>query len=330
MIIFLYGDDLFRSGQKLLQIKEKFLLTNLAGAGLSVFDYGSVNNAAHSAGGGRGTTPLDVLAMPNLLNPKRLVIVKNLISEATKEEQKIILKYLKENAAIAKDDDLVVVFFENNLPKKNSTLFKFLEKNAKSQNFEKMSAAKINQWVLKKIKELDLQASITSSSLEKLVAYSGGDTRVLNSEIQKLVNFADGDMIDDEAVDTLVSANINIKIFYTIDALGNKNKKQAAELLHEHLKKGDDPFYIFSMFVYQFRNLLKVSDLKENSGSGEYEIARAAGIHPFVVKKSLTQIRNFSLERLKNIYQQLAETDTKIKTGKIDIRLALDKFIVEL
>ena len=194
---------------------------------------------------------------------------------------------------------------------------------------------KINQWVLKRLKELDPRASIANSALEKLVAFSGGDTHTLNSEIQKLINFADGKIIKDEDIEKLVTANISIKIFDTIDALGANKKKEAAKLFHEHLKRGEDPFYLFSMFVYQFRNLLKAADLKENSGSDEYEIARVTGLHPFVVKKSLSQIRNFSLagqalDRLKIIYQQLAELDTKIKTGKIDIRLALDKFIVEL
>jgi len=321
MIIFLYGEDSFRSHQKLLEIKEKFLTYDSAGSGLSVFDYPD-NDSKNNF--------LDALGTPNLLNPKRLVVAKNLIFAGTETEQKEILEYLEKNGSLAGDNDLVVVFFENNLSKKTNALFKFLDKNAKTQNFEKLSGAKLESWMLKRIKELNANASISKSALEKLIAFSGGNTHVLNSEIQKLVNFSDGKIIKDEDVEKLVNANINIKIFDTIDALGSNNKKEAARLLHEHLKKGEDPFYIFSMFVYQFRNLLKVADLKENSGSGEYEIAKTAGLHPFVVKKSLAQIRNFTLDKLKNIYQELSELDTKIKTGKIDIRLALDKFIVEL
>ena len=42
------------------------------------------------------------------------------------------------------------------------------------------------------------------------------------------------------------------------------------------------------------------------------------------------QLQNFSLERLKKIYQKLSVLDEAAKTGKIDIKLALDKFIVEL
>ncbi|HEX7586158.1 MAG TPA: DNA polymerase III subunit delta [Patescibacteria group bacterium] len=331
MLIFLYGEDSFRSSQKLLQIKEKFLATDLASAGLSVFDYDPTSTREDSSTrGGRRAKLLDILGMSNLLNPKRLVIIKNLISSAGELEREEVLNYFKKNTSVAEDVNLVVVFFENSLPKKNSAVFKFLDKNAKSQNFEKMSALKINQWVLRRFKELDPEASIANSALEKLVVFSGGDMYILNSEIQKLINFANGVRISDVDVETLVNSNINIKIFDTIDALGNNNKKQASRLLHEHLKKGEDPFYLFSMFIYQFRNLLKVADLKENNGISEYEISKIAGIHPFVVKKSLAQIRNFSLKRLKNIYQQLAELDTKIKTGKIDIRLALDKFLIEL
>jgi DNA polymerase-3 subunit delta len=137
-------------------------------------------------------------------------------------------------------------------------------------------------------------------------------------------------MIEEQDIDDLVSSKISIGIFDTIDALGNNNKKEAARLLHEHLKQGENPFYIFSMFVYQFRNLLKVADLKEKGMLNDYEISKNSGLHPFVVKKSLGQLRNLTFSKLKNIYKNLSELDTKIKTGKIDIQLALDKFLIEL
>jgi DNA polymerase III subunit delta len=321
MIFFLYGEDDFRSRHKLLQIRDKFLTVDPTGSGLSIFDFEEGNFKIK---------PLDVLGMPNLLNPKRLVIIKNLISNAGELEREEILNYLKKNSEVAEDTDLVVVFFENNLPRKNNALVKFLEKNSKSQNFEKLSRIKLGQWILKRIKEIEPEAPISNSALEKLAAYSGGDTEALNSEIQKLVNFCAGKIIEDEDVEKLVSSNLNISIFETIDALGNNNKKQAAGLLHEHLKRGEDPFYLFSMFVYQFRNLLKVADLKERGMSNDYEISKNSGLHPFVVKKSLAQLSNFTLDKLRNIYQKLSELDTKIKTGKIDIQLALDKFLVEL
>jgi DNA polymerase III subunit delta len=137
-------------------------------------------------------------------------------------------------------------------------------------------------------------------------------------------------MITEKDVDQLVNASLDSNIFTTIDAIGANNKKEALFMLHNHIKKGDDPFYIFSMFLYQFRNLLKIADLRESGISSEYEISKITKMHPFVIRKSLGQIRNFTFEKLKNIYQKLGEMDTQIKTGKIDIKLALDKFVAEL
>jgi len=84
------------------------------------------------------------------------------------------------------------------------------------------------------------------------------------------------------------------------------------------------------MFVYQFRNLLKIAALQEQFGNDEYSIARESKLHPYVVKKGLNQTRNFSLTQLKKLYTELSKLDTQIKTGQIDIKVALGKFVVEL
>lgn len=321
-MLFLYGDDSFRSSQKLLEIKNKFLLTDSVGSGLSVFNYG--NNTGKQK-------LLDVLSMPNLLAPKRLVIVRDMILSATEFEKDELIEYFKKHEKQTQEDkDLVIIFWEDGQPKKNGKLYKLLDKVAKSQNFEKLAGIKLNQWIVQRVKEFDASSGISKGALEKLILYVGSDTNSLDKEIQKLVNFASGRIIAEEDVNVLVRSNVDTNIFNTIDALASNNKKQAIGLLQEHLKKGDDPFYIFSMFVYQFRNLLKVADFKDQYQGNDYAIAKASGLHPFVVKKSLAQLRNFSLPKLKDIYQRLSELDTQIKTGRIDIKVALDKFIVEL
>jgi len=322
MIIFLFGEDSFRSSQKLLEIKNKFLLTDSIGSGLSVFNYG--NNTSKRK-------LLDVINTPNLLAPKRLVIARDMILSATDIEKDELVEYFKKNEKRIQDDqDVVIIFWEDGQPKKNGKVYKLLEKSAKSQNFEKLTGIKLNQWILQRIKEIDPNSGLAKSALEKLILYVGSDTNSLDKEIQKLVSFADGKIIQEADVELLVRSNVDTNIFNTIDALASNNKKLAIKLVQEHLKKGEDPFYIFSMFVYQFRNLLKVADLQDQYRGNDYAIAKASGLHPFVVKKSLGQLRNFPLAKLKEIYLQLSEFDTQIKTGRIDIRVAMDKFIVEL
>lgn len=321
MILFLYGEDSFRSSQKMKELKDRFLATDLSASGLSVFDY--EENCKQRL--------IDVLSTPNLLAPKRLVIVKNMLSSGSDSEKDEALAFLAQHEKqLQEDKDLIAVFWEKGQPKKNGKLYKALEKIAKTQNFESLSGLKLAQWAVKRIKETDPKSGISKSALEKLILYAGKDLAALDAEIRKLVDFASGRIIKEEDVERLVKADMDVNIFNTIDALANNNKKEAVRLLQDHLKKGEDLFYIFSMFVYQFRNLLKVADLVEQFHGNDFQIAKASGLHPFVVKKSLAQLRNFSLDRLKDIYRKLQDYDTRIKTGKIDIKLALDKFIVEL
>lgn len=322
MLIFLYGEDFFRSGEKAAEIKKKFLEKDPAGSGLSFFDFSDLKTEMDRVSG--------ALATNNLLAPKRLVVVKNIILEGAEGARENMLAFLKNQKWLADDKDTVAVFWEAGKMKKSDLLYKYLLKNSKNQEFEKLAGIKLNQWVLHRIKKISESASISRPALEKLLAFVGEDMHFLNNEIEKLIAYAGGKMITEDNVELLVRANLGSNIFNTIDAIGANNKKEALGLLHRHLEKGDDPFYLLSMFVYQFRNLLKVADLKKQFGADEYALARESKMHPFVVRKSLAQIRNFSWEKLKNIYQKLGELDTQVKTGKVEIKMGLDKFIVEL
>ena len=322
-MIFLYGDDIFRSRRKLLEIKQKYAKSDKSGSGLSVFDCEEEKSA--------GEKIINVMNTGNLLAPKRLLIVKNGLTFLSDEEQDKILNYLEKNKKnVENDKNTVAIFWEGGMPKKNNKLFKFLDKNSKKQNFEKLTGIKLAQWALKILKEINPLAKISKSALDKLTAYCAENNFLLFHEMQKLANYAENEMINEAEVELLVKANLGGNIFRTIDALGTGDKKEALKLLHNHLEKGDDPFYLLAMFSHQFRNMLKVADLKENENMNEYEISKTAKLHPFVVKKSLAQIRNFPLAHLKEIYRRLSELDLKVKTGKIDIKLALDKFIAEL
>lgn len=324
MIIFLYGLDDFRSSERLKEIKEKFIRSDSAGAGLSIFDLSEKPNA----------DIIGAFGSLGLFSQKRLVIVKNLITSGTKEKQDEVQKYLLEdNKGMSASEDLVVVFWEEGLPRKNNSLFKFFdskEEKIKKQDFEKLNDKKLEQWILKKITEREKEAKIYRGALEKLILFTGSDTRILDNEIKKLVDFCSAGTIEEDMVENLVKSSLDGNIFATIDAMADNNKEKSLALLQNHLEKGEDPFYLFSMLVYQFRNLLKVAGFREKNIANEYEIAKSAKLHPFVVRKSLAQLRNFPLAKLKLIYAMLADLDQKIKTGKVDIKLALQKFIVEL
>ena len=67
-----------------------------------------------------------------------------------------------------------------------------------------------------------------------------------------------------------------------------------------------------------------------DAGHPEAEIARGAKTHPFVVRKLMGQVRNFSLAQLEQIYHKLLEVDETIKTGQMEGDVALDTLVTAL
>jgi len=321
MLIFLYGADTFRSQEKLLSLKNKYLEKNSSGTDPGVLDYGS--GASVQALG-------DSFAAQGLFSSKRLLIAKNSISENTPDTQKEILALLKSNTALETDNDTIVIFFENSSPKKNGALFKYLLAHAKKQEFAPLDGLKLSQWVLAYAKQLNPDVSLSRRALDLLISFVGNDLYLLSNEIAKLVNFKNAGEIVPEDVELLVKSKIDSTIFETIEALAGGNKKRALELMHQQIEKGEDPYYILSMYTYQIRTLLKIADFYYQGLQNAPQIAQASGLHPYVVQKSLSQVKNLSEAKLKSIFSQLADIDLAAKTGKTDLVLALDNFIVSL
>jgi len=136
-------------------------------------------------------------------------------------------------------------------------------------------------------------------------------------------------LINVEDVELMVGPNISSNIFEIIDAIAEKNQRRALKTLYSNLENGVDPYYIFSMIVYQFRNLLKVKELVKNA-LPYTSIVKKTGLHPYVVKKTFEQCKRFDLEELKRLFNQLARLDIETKSGKIDMTEGLYGFVFSL
>jgi len=307
MIIFLYGQDTFRSKEKLNEIVEHYRETHKSGLNLKHFE-------------GKDLQFEDLkneLQIVSMFKEKKLLILSNAFSnEEFKEE------FLKNSEKIVRSDE-VILFYEDKKIASNDSLFKFLKKQAKCQEFEPLVGQKLKNWLRKEFEKY--KARIDPQALDRLVVFVGDDLWQLSNEVRKLASFKKGSEIKVKDVELLVKAKIETDIFKTIDALARKDKKQALDLLHKHLEKGDSPLYLFSMINFQFRNILTVKDLIEKKKPLAH-----SGLHPYVVRKSSQHAQRFDLQDLKKIYRKIFEVDYNIKTGKIDSQTALDLLIAEI
>jgi DNA polymerase-3 subunit delta len=152
---------------------------------------------------------------------------------------------------------------------------------------------------------------------------SAADLALLGNEIEKLVLYKGlGETIDVADVELLSPYTAEEAIFDLVDALGNRQAARAAELFQEKVVGGAEPFYLFSMFIRQFRLLLQARALLD-AGERSAGIAQQLKQRPFVADKLARQARNFTLPQLETIYRRLLEIDVEAKTGKADLLTAL-------
>ena len=309
MIIFLHGEDTYRMKEKLKEIVEKYKKVRTSRLNLKYFE----------EGGGLFENFKNDFKQTSMFKEKKLSVVLNPFDDSEFKES-----FLEHEKEFLESNDIVVIYQEGKI-NKNNALLKYLNKNAKSQEFGSLSYAELKTWVKKELGRYD--ARIDNMALDKLIECIGNDLWRMSNEIRKLASYNKN--VEIANVKLLVRSSIETDIFKTIEAIAQKNKKQALGLLHKHIEKGDSPTYLLSMINFQFRNLLIIKDLIEKS-QPYYNIAKKSGLHPFVVKKAYYSAQQFSFQELKNIYEKIFKIDMQIKTGQVEPATALDLFIAEL
>jgi len=310
MIIFIYGEDSYRSRRKLNELIEEYKKKNPNTLRLSFFDCEEENISLGDL--------QDQVRQYLMFKEKKLMVIINLFSSV-----KLKNDFAKKINSFLNSSDIIIVY-EANSVKASDLLLKSLKQSAKYQECKNLTRSQLKSWAKEEFN--NFKVFIDSQALDLLLDWIGEDLWWLSNEIQKLANYKKGKNITIADVKLLVKPKIETDIFKTIDAIAQKNKKQALNLLYQHLENGDSPLYLLSMIGYQFRNLLIVKELIEKNKPYSL-IIKKSGLHPFVVQKSYFQSRQFSFSELKKIYQKIFQVDFDVKTGKIEQETALDLLV---
>jgi len=310
MLILLFGQDTFRLKRKQKEIIAQHKDKHKSGLNLSYFENPNLNFDKFK----------QTVEAVSMFDEKKLIILNNILKDKILRED--FLDYFKKSKLKQKQEIIILLCEEGKLE-----LPSFKRKVNMYEEFKLLNGLNLINWIREEIKNNNGQ--INQIAIAKLISYTGGNLWQLNNEINKLVNYKNGELINQEDVDILVKHKLDSNIFKTLDALAQKDKKTALRLLHNHLEQGENEIYLLAMLAFQLRNLIKLKDLTEKNTPYNL-LAKKSGLHPFIIKKSTAQLRNFTLAQLKKIYQQLAEIDYKLKTGKIDPQTALDLVVMEM
>ncbi len=316
MIIFLYGADSYRSTQKLKELKDKFVnkvdkdavnLIEVDGERITLNDF---NKA---------------VATRSFLVSKRMIVVKNILKQA-KKNQLDILAFLKKGAYRDRQKENIIVIWETEVDKRG-VLFKYLAATKFSQEFNVLQGSALVNWIKQTITGLGL--TISSADALLLAQRSDGNLWALSNEIKRLAAGSLNKTITSDDIKESYLVKTDNNIFNLTDAVGRGHRNLALKLIDDQLSTGESAIYILTMLLRQFSILTQLRAAL-NCGLGNYkEIAKKLDLHPFVVQKSLPQASQYTLEQLKIIYQRLLQTDIQLKRG-LEPATVLETLLLDL
>ncbi len=320
MIIFIYGDDGVRLKAKLLQLTTQFT-TKLDTTGLNLTSF--------IIGQDRADYPdvLQAVMSSPFLSEKRLVVVHNLI-DGLKKDDAILW-----SEGLAKTPSSTILVLVDNLDSakvEKHELFKRLKDGAEVHTYSevKRTGAALYAWLVDEAKKQGGQLSLSIAT--DLATRVGSDAWQLQNELAKLVAYANGQSITTAMLDLLVQSSSESNIFAFVDAISQRDAKNALRLLATERAAGSVDFYLLTMLARQIRILLQIRVLLADEPGAAADISKRLSLHPFVAGKATGQAKRFTLLQLLNLHQLLVKLDQDAKTGALDAGLAVDRLVAEM
>ncbi len=304
MIIFLYGQDSYRIGQKLNELIHGYKAKNPSGLNFIKLDF--TENKVNDF--------YEAVKSDSFIPEKKLIIVKNIF----RADSDALLKFFKSNDFSKRENIILVAISFSGTDK--SKLFEYLTKKPnQTQNFKPLKDYEIKDWTKKFLNSFDIE--LTGEALNFLISNCGCDLWRLNSEIMKLADFKIKGVVSKSQVEELIISDREHSIFELTDALLGKNKKKALIALHEAIGNGEKPTELLGLLAWQIRNLLRFK-----TGAKPASLK----LHPFVLGKLQESEKIFSIEELNAFLSKIIDLDLAFKTTDINEKTALSILISEL
>jgi DNA polymerase-3 subunit delta len=216
----------------------------------------------------------------------------------------------------------VVIFCDSEVDQRTA-YYKTMHKVARNVKFEALTGAQLNAWVSNEAKQLG--GSIDRAGVQALLATAGENQWRLSGEISKLVSYQS--KITAETVALLVVPTLNQSIFDLVEAMTAGRGKAALGAYHELLAERTNEIYLLTMVIWQLRNLLLA---RTAHGLAPNDLAKVAGMSPYVATKAMQAARSYDESTLKQAFLAATECEYRIKSGIEPAQPAVERLILEV
>lgn len=279
----------------------------------------------------RATYDLEEVALANaledldtysFLSSKKVIIIKNILSSLTLEnEKKHLIKYLENPSS----DNLLIMTSD----KMDAKTFSKKLKSLKTLEYQKLETNPVSF-----AKNIFDDYKISNMDLSYLAELCNNDITKLNSECEKLMMYKiETKEIGREDITNLVVKKLgdsNEILFSLAKAIMSKDKRQALKLYNDLKAYQIDANSIIGLMASQMKLVSQIKVLKEKNLNVSQIQQNLNLKSSYQVKKLSEYIYSYSYNDIKTFFNKLFNLDYSIKTGKVDSSNAIELLIINL
>ncbi len=262
---------------------------------------------------------IDVCETLPFFAQKRLVIMENTgFLKSSNDELADYIKHIP--------DYLVVVMVEKDVDKRNK-VYKAVDSVGYICEMKPQTTATLEKWIAGLLAKDNLK--ISREACDLILDKTGAGMDYIRQETEKLVSYCQGrDVVTVEDVEKVCTTQTTSHIFDMISAIANKKQQQALDLYYDLLELKEPPMRILYLIVRQFNGILQAKELAAR-GLSSKEIASAIKVAPFVAGKYLSQAKYFTTDTVKDILNECADIEERVKQGRLQDKLGVELIIIK-
>ncbi len=265
----------------------------------------------------------DLKTLP-LISEHKLVVIKEAENISKNDETKLV-DYFNRLGLKTTSSSLIIIYKESN---PNKELITAIKRIGITANFSITDRAKLTLWIKSKFRQSNKK--ITQEALFYLQSMVGSNLNRLFNEIEKIdIYTKDHRIIEKEDIAVTIGGSEAVNIFKVLDAIGDKDIKNAIDGLVK-LNQGNLHYLsIFAMIYRQVKLILQIK-LLLRSRLNFKEIEKKLKLPCFVIEKMIEQSKKYTFKEICRAYELLNIADLELKNSQKESKIILEELVMDI
>jgi len=264
---------------------------------------------------------IDMCETLPFLADKRIVIVKDIGN--IKDDNDSIESFSEYLGKMS--SSCCIIILAEVIPKTYSVL----NKNICTVHFKQLDENMLKKWLIESARKEGV--ILKKESADLLIQYCLNDMTTLKNELDKLMIYSKekGSVINKEDIEHVVSKSIQYNVFKMLDYFEKADYDKAYEMYEQINQEGGQAFALLGAITSRYRNVYYAKMLINKGYRGD-TLNKQLGINRYAAKSAINAAKDYSTDRLSNIFKLLNETDYKIKIGEVKENDAIRNLLLHL